>query len=130
MLSTSMSTVISSEQLRTLPLYNRNFLALGFLSISTHDVQAGSTLAGASFSISGQQPTTNDFLLDGMNNVAAGNNQAIPFQVNDAIQEFRVVYANPDAQFGREMAAWSTSLRSVEPATFTGAFLASSTLTA
>ena len=102
MLSTSMSTVISSEQLRTLPLYNRNFLALGFLSISAHDVQAGSTLAGASFSISGQQPTTNDFLLDGMNNVAAGNNQAIPFQVNDAIQEFRVVYANPDAQFGRE----------------------------
>ena len=102
-LSTSMSTVISSEDLRTLPLYNRNFLALGFLSVSTHDVQAGSTLAGASFSISGQQPTTNDFLLDGMNNVAAGNNQAIPFQVNDAIQEFRVVYANPDAQFGREL---------------------------
>ena len=102
-LSSSMSTVISSEQLRTLPLYNRNFLALGFLSISAHDVQAGSTLAGASFSISGQQPTTNDFLLDGMNNVAAGNNQAIPFQVNDAIQEFRVVYANPDAQFGREV---------------------------
>jgi hypothetical protein len=102
-LSTAMSTVISSDQLRTLPLYNRNFLALGFLSISTHEVQAGSTLAGASFSISGQQPTTNDFLLDGMNNVAAGNNQAIPFQVNDAIQEFRVVYANPDAQFGREM---------------------------
>jgi hypothetical protein len=103
LLSTSMSTVITSEQLRTLPLYNRNFLALGFLTISAHDVQAGSTLAGASFSISGQQPTTNDFLLDGMNNVAAGNNQAIPFQVNDAIQEFRVAYANPDAQFGREM---------------------------
>jgi hypothetical protein len=101
-LSISMSTVITSEQLRTLPLYNRNFLALGLLSISTHDVQAGSTLAGASFSIDGQQPTTNDFLLDGMNNVAAGNNQAIPFQVNDAIQEFRVTYANPDAQFGRE----------------------------
>jgi hypothetical protein len=101
-LSTSLSTVITSDDLRTLPLYNRNFLALGFLSISTHDVQAGSTLAGASFSISGQQPTTNDFLLDGMNNVAAGNNQAIPFQVNDAIQEFRVVYADPDAQFGRE----------------------------
>ncbi len=102
-LSTSLSTVVTSDQLRTLPLYNRNFLALGFLSIGTHDVQAGSTLAGASFSISGQQPTANDFLLDGMNNVAAGNNQAIPFQVNDAIQEFRVVYADPDAQFGREM---------------------------
>ena len=54
-LSTSQSTVISSDDLRTLPLYNRNFLALGFLSVSTHDVQAGSTLAGASFSISGQE---------------------------------------------------------------------------
>ena len=97
-----MSTVISSDQLRTLPLYNRNFLALGLLSISTHDVQAGSTLAGASFSISGQEPTANNFLLDGLNNVASSNNQAIPFQVNDAIQEFRVVYVNPDAQFGRE----------------------------
>ena len=102
-LSTSLSTVISSEQLRTLPLYNRNFLALGLLGISVHDVQAGSALGGASFSISGQQPTANDFLLDGMNNVAAGNNQAIPFQVNEAIQEFRVVYANPDAQFGRNL---------------------------
>src|SRR5271165_6859019 len=102
-LSTSLSTVISSDQLRTLPLYNRNFLALGLLGISVHDVQAGSALGGASFSISGQQPTANDFLLDGMNNVAAGNNQAIPFQVNEAIQEFRVVYANPDAQFGRNI---------------------------
>ena len=102
-LSTSMSTVVTREQLRTLPLYNRNFLALGLLSISTHDVQAGSTLAGASFSISGQQPTANDFLLDGMKNLASSNNQAIPFQVNDAIQEFRVVYANPDAQFGRDI---------------------------
>src|SRR5271165_1674177 len=102
-LSTSLSTVISNDQLRTLPLYNRNFLALGLLSISTHDVQAGSTLAGASFSISGQQPTTNDFLLDGMNNLASSNNQAIPFQVNDAVQEFRVVYANSDAQFGRNL---------------------------
>ncbi|MGA7461518.1 MAG: hypothetical protein WBW69_14915, partial [Candidatus Korobacteraceae bacterium] len=102
-LAMSLSTVITSDQLRTLPLYNRNFLALGFLSITTHDVQAGSTLAGASFSVSGQQPTANDFLLDGLNNVAAGNNQAIPFQVNDAIQEFRVVYDSPDAQFGDEL---------------------------
>ncbi len=102
-LSMSLSTVLTSDQLRTLPLYNRNFLALGFLSITTHDVQAGSTLAGASFSISGQQPTANNFLLDGLNNVAAGNNQAIPFQVNDAIQEFRVVYDTPDAQFGDEL---------------------------
>ena len=100
-LSTDMSDVITSAQLRTLPLYNRNFLALGLLSASTFNVPAGSDLQGATFGVSGQRPTSNDFLMDGMDNVASGNNQAIPFQVNDAIQEFRVVYATPEAQYGR-----------------------------
>ena len=38
-----------------------------------------------------------------MENVASSNNQAIPFQVNDAVQEFRVTTANADAQFGRNI---------------------------
>jgi Carboxypeptidase regulatory-like domain len=100
-LSTAMSDVITSARLRTLPLYNRNFLALGLLASSTFNVPAGSVLQGATFGVSGQRLTSNDFLLDGMDNVASGNNQAIPFQVNDAIQEFRVVYATSDAQYGR-----------------------------
>jgi len=102
-LSTSLSTVITSEQLRKLPLYNRNFLAVGLLVSSTHDVPAWSELKDTTFSISGQRPTQNSFLLDGMENEASSSNQAIPFQVNDAIQEFRVVTANSDAQFGRNI---------------------------
>ncbi len=43
------------------------------------------------------------FMLDGMDNKASSSNQAIPFQVNDAIQEFRVVTATSDAQFGRNI---------------------------
>ena len=35
--------------------------------------------------------------------MASSSNQAIPFQVNDAIQEFRVTTANSDAQFGRNI---------------------------
>ena len=102
-ISTSISSVISSDQLRNLPLFNRNFLAVGLLVSSTHDVPAWSELKDTTFSISGQRPTSNAFLLDGMDNVASSSNQAIPFQVNDAIQEFRVTTANSDAQFGRNI---------------------------
>jgi hypothetical protein len=101
--STSMSTVVTSEQLRNLPLLNRNFLAVGLLVSSTHDVPAWSELKDTTFSISGQRPTSNAFMIDGMDNVASSSNQAIPFQVNDAIQEFRVTTANSDAQFGRNI---------------------------
>ena len=97
------SSVVSSQQLRSLPLLNRNFLAVGLLVLSTHDVPAWSELKDTTFSISGQRPTSNAFLLDGMDNVASSSNQAIPFQVNDAVQEFRVSVANADAQFGRNI---------------------------
>jgi hypothetical protein len=99
--STSIGGVINGDQLRTLPLYNRNFLVLGLLSPNAHDVEAGSALSGASFSISGQRPSSNNFLLDGADNVASSTNQAIPFQVNDAIQEFRVTSSTANAEYGR-----------------------------
>ena len=102
-MSTAVSTVITGNQLRNLPLFNRNFLTVGLLVSSTHDVPAWSELKDTTFSISGQRPTSNAFLLDGMDNVASSSNQAIPFQVNDAIQEFRVTTANSDAQFGRNI---------------------------
>jgi hypothetical protein len=101
--STAISGVISGDQLRTLPLYNRNFLALGLLTPNTHDVEGGSALAGASFSVAGTAPSTNNFLLDGSDNVASSSNQAIPFQVNDSIQEFRVTSSNASAEYGRNL---------------------------
>lgn len=100
-LATQFSTVITSEQLQSLPVYNRNFLAFGLLSPYTHDVEAGSPLAGATFSIAGNRPSSNDFLLDGADNVASSSNQAIPFQVNDSVQEFRVTSSLANAEFGR-----------------------------
>lgn len=99
--STAISGVITGEQLRSLPLYNRNFLALGLLTPNTHDVAGGSELAGASFSVAGSAPTSNNFLLDGSDNVASSSNQAIPFQVNDSIQEFRVTSSVASAEYGR-----------------------------
>ena len=94
-------TVIERDQLQELPLYNRNFLALGLITQNTHDAEAGSALAGGTFSIAGARVTSNNFRLDGADNVASSSNQAIPFQVNEAIKEFRVTTANADARYGR-----------------------------
>ena len=102
LVSTAVSGVITGTQLRSLPFYNRTFLDLGLLVPNTHEVEAGSTLAGATFSIAGARPTNNNFLLDGSDNVASSSNQAIPFQVNDSIQEFRVT-SNAGAEFGRNL---------------------------
>jgi len=99
--STAISGVVTRDQLQALPLYNRNFLSLGLITPNTHDVEQGSELAGGSFSVAGNRPEANNFLLDGSDNVASANNQAIPFQVNDSIQEFRVVSSNATAEYGR-----------------------------
>src|SRR5207248_9421241 len=40
-------------------------------------------------------------MLDGADNVASSSNQAIPFQVNDSIQEFRVTSSTATAEYGR-----------------------------
>src|SRR3954470_14226332 len=99
--STAMSGVITGDQLRTLPLYNRNFLVLGLITPNTHDSEQGSELGSASFSVNGQRPSSNNFLLDGADNVASSSNQAIPFQVNDSIQEFRLTSSTANAEYGR-----------------------------
>ena len=99
--STSPGANISNQQLRLLPLYNRTFLALGLIQPGVHDVPQGSPLQGAGFSIAGSPATSTNFLLDGVDNVASSNNQAIPFQINEAVQEFRVIYATPDMRYGQ-----------------------------
>ncbi len=100
-LDVSLGANISNQQLRVLPLYNRTFLALGLIQPGVHDVPQGSPLQQAGFSIAGSQPTSTNFLLDGVDNVASSNNQAIPFQINEAVQEFRVIYAAPDMRYGQ-----------------------------
>ncbi len=90
---------INNEQLRVLPLYNRNFLNLGLIQPGVHDVEQGSPLQGAAFSITGSRSTSTNFLLDDVDNVASSTNQAIPFQINEAVREFRVTYATPSMRY-------------------------------
>jgi len=97
----ALSANITRTQLSELPLFNRNFLALGLFLPGVHDVDPGSPLAGAAFSIAGSRTTSSNFQLDASDNLASSTNQAIPFQVNDSVQEFRIVYANPDLRYGQ-----------------------------
>lgn len=102
--STTISGVVTGDQLRSLPVaVNRNFLALGVIPPNTHDPEPGSNLLGASFSVAGNRPASNSFLLDGADNVASSSNQAVPFQVNDSVQEFRVISGTPNAEYGRNL---------------------------
>ena len=94
-ISGAQSGVITGEQLRSLPLYNRNFLTLGTLTPNTHPSAAHDPLGEASFSVAGNRSTGNSFLIDGADNRASSTNQAIPFQVNDAIQEFGIERSSP-----------------------------------
>ena len=98
--ATAQSGVITGEQLRSLPLYNRNFLTLGTLTPHTHPSGAADPLGEASFSVAGNRSTGNSFLVDGADNRASSSNQAVPFQVNDAIQEFRVISSAGQAEYG------------------------------
>ncbi|HSE48946.1 MAG TPA: TonB-dependent receptor [Terriglobales bacterium] len=100
--SSAQSGTITDQQLRSLPLYNRNFLTLGTLTPNTHDSGAADPLGEASFSVAGNRSTANMFLVDGADNRASSSNQAVPFQVNDAIQEFSVISSNSNATYGAQ----------------------------
>ena len=103
-----LSQVIDSEQISQLPSLTRNpydFIAIaGNVSSGDRTAQGGdqsSTGRGVNFSINGQREAGTEVLLDGVENVdlfGATYGEQIPI---DAVQEFRVLTSNFDAQYGR-----------------------------
>src|SRR5437763_3151463 len=113
--SQELSQVISSQQLSQLPSLTRNPYDFVMLSgnVSAGDrtgvgsVQAGQnagqsmTDRGVGYSINGQRSSGTEILLDGVENgdlFATGAAQIVP---QDAVQEYRIVTSNFDAQYGR-----------------------------
>jgi hypothetical protein len=93
--------VIDSRSLHTLPLADRDFLDLGLLAPGTYPVEQGSNLQGASLVVNGTRADMNNFLLDGADNNDYTINQSLPFQIVDAMQEYRVQAGTSTAEFGR-----------------------------
>jgi len=101
LLSTTQSGVEASNWVHTLPLVNRDFIDLALLVPGTYPVEQGSVLQGASFVANGARANMNNFLLDGADNNDYTINQSLPFQIVEAMQEFRVQTSVENAEFGR-----------------------------
>jgi hypothetical protein len=101
LLSTTQSGVLDSRAVHTLPLVNRDFIDLALLVPGTYPVEQGSVLQGASLVVNGARADMNNFLLDGADNNDYTINQSLPFQIVEAMQEFRVQASTSNAEYGR-----------------------------
>ena len=99
--NTMMGGVIDTKLIRTLPLAYRDFFELALLVPGTFPVEQSSPLAGASLVANGVRANMNNYLLDGTDNNDYTINQALPFQIVEAMQEFRVQTSASPAEYGR-----------------------------
>jgi len=108
----SVGQVVDRQTVDDLPLNGRNFTFLAQLSAGVNTPQAdtrGNAASGA-FVANGQQPSLNNYLLDGIDNNSDtvdflnGTNYVVLPPV-DAIQEFKVQTTDFSAQYGRSGAA-------------------------
>jgi len=98
--SAVLGKVEDTKRIQDLPLVDRNTLQLGLLQagVFAPDPDDGS---GNPFSVSGQRSESLTFLLDGADNTDfLGNNIAVNPNP-DAVQEFKILTNNYDAEFGR-----------------------------
>jgi hypothetical protein len=111
------SQIVTPEQVENLPSLTRNpydFVALagnisgGDRSTSTNNPQLGTgggqnvaSFRGAGYNINGQRSADTELLLDGVENINVFDNTIGLIIPQDAVQEFRVITNNFDAQYGR-----------------------------
>jgi hypothetical protein len=110
LVSNTLGGVIDSSTLRTLPLPNRDFLDLALLIPGAYPVEQGSALQGASLVVNGVRADMNNFLLDGADNNDYTVNQSLPFQLVEALQEFRLQASTSSPEFGRNAGAQINSV--------------------
>ena len=105
--SSSLGLVVSEQELLDLPLDGRNFSQLGLLQPGVVPLtpglkQAGGSLRdGQAYSVNGQRPESNNFLIDGANNINSVDAGFVLKPPIDAISEFRILTHNANAEFGQ-----------------------------
>lgn len=104
--TTEVSSLVDSHTITTLPLAARNYVQLSLLSPGTTTVNPSSLsqpqlMTGAGRpDINGNREQAVAFLLDGIVNQEAKNNEVAYMPNVDAIQEFNIITQNPNADFG------------------------------
>ncbi len=92
--------VEDTKRIQDLPLVDRDTLQLGLLQagVFAPDPDDGS---GNPFSVSGQRSESLTFLVDGADNTDFLGNNIVVSPNPDAVQEFKILTNNYDAEFGR-----------------------------
>jgi len=103
----SLGQTVMEHEILDLPLDGRNFSQLGLLQpgvvpLTPGLLQAGGPArAGQAYAVDGQRPESNNFLIDGADNVNAVDAGFVLKPPIDAIAEFKILTHNANAEFGR-----------------------------
>jgi hypothetical protein len=101
--SATLGTTVDNQRVEGLPLNGRNILDLALLQPGVEGVSGSNGFGnGNGFRVNGARGSENNFTLNGANNnemaaTADFGNEPLP----DAVQEFRLLTANFDPEFGR-----------------------------
>jgi len=119
--TSSLGSVLNTGQIVQLPLNERNFIGLAYLTPGANSGMTGSNASGGVFenergnealSVNGLRVSNNNYLLDGVDNNEWGLGGIIALPPPDAIQEFRIEENSMSAEFGRGGAAVNVALKS------------------
>jgi len=124
---TSLGQVVQEREILDLPLNGRNFSQLGTLQPGVMPLTAGlgeaggSLRAGQPYAVNGQRPESNNFLIDGANNFNGVDGGFVLVPPIDAIEEFRIVTHNSNAEFGTSLGSTTNIITRSGTNTFHGA---------
>src|SRR5271157_221100 len=103
----SLGETVMEHEILDLPLDGRNFSQLGLLQPGVVPLTPGLLEAGGparenqAYAVDGQRPESNNFLIDGADNVSSVDGGFVLKPPIDAIAEFKILTHNADAEFGR-----------------------------
>src|ERR1700690_4266515 len=103
----SLGQVVGEREILDLPLDGRNFSQLGLLQPGVVPLTPGLLEAGGparqgqAYAVDGQRPESNNFLIDGADNINAVDAGFVIKPPVDSIAEFRILTHNANAEFGR-----------------------------
>jgi len=105
--ASSLGQTVMQHEILDLPLDGRNFSQLGVLQPGVVPLTPGLLEAGGparqnqAYAVNGQRPESNNFLIDGADNVSAVDGGFVLKPPIDSIQEFKILTHNANAEFGR-----------------------------
>ena len=103
----SLGQTVMDHEILDLPLDGRNFSQLGLLQPGVVPLTPGLLEAGGparqnqAYAVDGQRPESNNFMIDGADNVSSVDGGFVLKPPIDTIAEFKILSHNANAEFGR-----------------------------